>query len=415
MKSEEIVGLFERLSESIPAIAQQPTEEDVYDLYEAVYPVLLDIEYDATEGKHNLVGLVDTDADYTAQYNESFPILTRVGVYDESLLELKGDGADAKRAAGEKKHDAKLADYRTYSVTNRELRNFLTSKVDETWILELRDQRTKYTKVTPRDILDQLQTVCLGAHSIDIVALRGEMEKYHEKAASINAYINMLEAAQRKAGRIKKRGGRTRNPIHDDDLLDMAVSAQLELQQFTRANENWEQLREDEKTWAKWKAIYKAAQNIAHVRTAAAGGTNSFGGVAANAARETQQSSTDGAAAGDGTAESELGLAEMEGFFDNLAMAVKVERTTLDELVKNNSVLTATNDRLARRIATLEKEAKARPAPGGGGATNNAAKTMRCSTCNGKGSKQPPHWTKRCWEAPKNAAQRPANWVSCLS
>ena len=103
MKSEEIVGLFERLAENIPVIAQQPTEEDVYDLYEAVYPVLLDIEYDATEGKHNLVGLVDTDADYTAQYNESFPIPTRVGVYDESLLELKGDGADAKRAGGASK------------------------------------------------------------------------------------------------------------------------------------------------------------------------------------------------------------------------------------------------------------------------------------------------------------------------
>ena len=149
MKSEEIIGLFERLSENVPAIAQQPTEEDVYDLYEAVYPILIDIEYDATTGKHNLVGLVDTDAEYTAQYGKSFPVPTRVSVYDESLLDLTGDGADAKRAAGEKKHEAKLADYWVYSVIVRELRNFIISKVDETWILELRDARTKYTVVSP--------------------------------------------------------------------------------------------------------------------------------------------------------------------------------------------------------------------------------------------------------------------------
>ena len=111
MKSEEIVTLFERLSEDVPAIVQQPTDEDIYSLYEAVYPVLLDIEYDRATGKHSLVGLVDTVADYTKNYGEAFPIPARVGVYDESLLDLVGEDATAKRSAGEKKHEAILADW----------------------------------------------------------------------------------------------------------------------------------------------------------------------------------------------------------------------------------------------------------------------------------------------------------------
>mmetsp|Transcript_57271 Transcript_57271/g.121546 ORF Transcript_57271/g.121546 Transcript_57271/m.121546 type:complete len:135 (-) Transcript_57271:174-578(-) len=73
------------------------------------------------------------------------------------------------------------------------------------------------------------------------------MRKYHKSAQSIPEYINMLEATQRKAGRIKKRIGHRRNPIDDDNLLYIAVTVQLELQQFPRKNMDWEKLREDEK------------------------------------------------------------------------------------------------------------------------------------------------------------------------
>ena len=69
----------------------------------------------------------------------------------------------------------------------------------------------------------------------------------------------------------------------------------------------------------------------------------------------------------------------MEGFFDNLVMAVKAERSTLDELMKINSVLTETNDRLMRRIAALEKEAKNKPASGGGGGVAATDDRRKCT------------------------------------
>ncbi len=75
-----------------------------------------------------------------------------------------------------------MANFGVYTVIMWVLRNFLLLKV-----------------------LDHLQIVCLGIHSVDIIALRNEMKKYHKSSQSIPEYINMLEAAQRKTGRIKKR------------------------------------------------------------------------------------------------------------------------------------------------------------------------------------------------------------------
>ena len=62
---------------------------------------MLDIEYSATSEKHNLFGLVDTDADYKAQYGKSFPTPTRACVYDKSLLGLKAEDADVSNMESE--------------------------------------------------------------------------------------------------------------------------------------------------------------------------------------------------------------------------------------------------------------------------------------------------------------------------
>ena len=59
-------------------------------------------------------------------------------------------------AQQEKKHQAKLANFRTYSIATHKPRNFLIPKVDGTWDLELHNTQTKYTKVIPHDIVDHL-------------------------------------------------------------------------------------------------------------------------------------------------------------------------------------------------------------------------------------------------------------------
>ena len=70
------------------------------------------------------------------------------------------------------------------------------------------------------------------------------MQRYHLKVKVILEYINMLEDAQRQAGR----AGRT---IADDTLLLFASTSMLTSERFPRANDNWEERAERNKTWSK--------------------------------------------------------------------------------------------------------------------------------------------------------------------
>ena len=60
------------------------------------------------------------------------------------------------------------------------------------------------------------------------------MQRYHLEVEGIPEYINMLEDAQRQAGRV----GRT---IADETLLIFASTEILTSDKFPRANDDWEE------------------------------------------------------------------------------------------------------------------------------------------------------------------------------
>ena len=238
-----------------------------------------------------------------------------------------------------------MSDSRTYEAVEKATRKFIISKVEDTWIRELKSAKFFYTKRTAREIIVHLQQACLGTHAIDALSLQNAMCDYHLTAEGIPEYINMLEDAQRQALRIDEN-----NPITDASVLVIATSAFLKDNRFPRTSEDWEDLPSNRKTWATWKTMYKAAQGRERIRVKAAGGTNSFGGNnegGANAAVEPPNSDEVAASVGD-----------LEACFDNLANAAKVERTTLDELVKNNAALTTANSDLVAEVKEKNAEIK---------------------------------------------------------
>ena len=367
MSADDIVTIFAVLTEEFPAIVGQPTDAQLFELREALYEVLLDIEFDRENGVHDLTGLMDSVEDYElAHGGASFPTYVRVGVYDKTLAALTGDDADGKRRQGEATHRAKLKDWESYSTVAREGRKFLLSRVEDMWVRELKDPKTKYSRVKIRDILDHLQSCCLGTHAVDVTSLREAMTDYHTQAEDVFQYINMLEDARDRAARIAQRQGKTRKPIVDEDLLDTATTAHIKMEQFPRANEEWEDLLPHEKTWAKWKGMYKAAENKARVKVSASG-ENSFGGAGAkaNAASTTTSPPTQSAGSGSGTGDEDDDtiIEAIEAGFDNIANAAKTDQNTLTELVKSNAALTESNktlttltDKLQKKLGSLESE-----------------------------------------------------------
>ena len=73
--------------------------------------------------------------------------------------------------------------------------------VADTWVRELQDTDSLYTKFGPEDIFAHLQAGCTGRHALDLLALHNKMQRYHPEVEGIPNYINMLEDAQRQAGR----------------------------------------------------------------------------------------------------------------------------------------------------------------------------------------------------------------------
>ena len=263
--------------------------------------------------------------------------------------------------------------------------------------------------MTAKELLDHLQASCLGTHAIDALGLQIAMKEFHHQAEGIPEYINLLEDAQRTAIRIDKK-----NPITDASVLVIATTAMIADGRFPRTTEEWEDLPAADKTWKKWKTMYKAAQGKERVRAKAAGGSTSFGGN--NEGGANAGTNTGGADAAAGTNGGAFSVTELESCFDNLANAAKVERATIDELVKNNSVLTTTNSdlvasnkKLGNEKTQLQHEINALRKRGGEPRAGAGRGSPRpCRHCQGD------HQDNACLELPQNAKKRGADWKSAL-
>ena len=75
MSPKEITALFATAASTFTPIAGQPTDDDLTALRDVLYPLLLDIPYDdQSGGTHNLIGLIEPTASYTATWGVTFPI-----------------------------------------------------------------------------------------------------------------------------------------------------------------------------------------------------------------------------------------------------------------------------------------------------------------------------------------------------
>ena len=98
--------------------------------------------------------------------------------------------------------------------------------ISDTWVRELWDTDSLYTKVGPEDLFAHLQAGCTGRHALVLLVLHNKMQRYHLEFEGIPEYINMLEDAQRQADR----AGRT---IEDETLLLFASTEILTSKRFS--------------------------------------------------------------------------------------------------------------------------------------------------------------------------------------
>ena len=211
----------------------------------------------------------------------------------------------------------------------------------------------------------------------------------------------MLEDAQRQASR----AGRT---IADKTLLIFASTDMLTSERFPRANDDWEDRAERDKTCAKWKTPYKQAHAKASVKAQANDGSIKFGAANSAARQETANPPLDNQLEEDGS-----DLKTLEGYFDNLDAAAVNEQVFLKQLVLNNTTLATSNESLValvkkqrNDIKNLEREISRMKK----GVQASARNTTLCANCKKEGFRQP----QDCFELTKNKDKRPPGWKSAL-
>ena len=96
-----------------------------------------------------------------------------------------------------------------------------------------------HTNVAPKALLAHLQAGCMGRHTLNLLELHNEMQRYHLEVEGIPEYINMLQDAKKQAGR----AGQT---IANKTILLFVIMAMLTTDRYPRANNKWEDQAKDQ-------------------------------------------------------------------------------------------------------------------------------------------------------------------------
>ena len=170
-------------------------------------------------------------------------------MYVSDIYTTKDASLDSRKK--EAVHKARIYDWEIYNVAESKANCFIVRIVADVWIFPLlKGIPTIYVKRKTKELLDQLQVVCTGHHAINFLALQDKMRTMHITADTILQYIAALEKAQLQAARAEI-------PIPDKYIMMVATQAILLSEQFSWANEDWEDLEKVSKSWMEWCEIYK--------------------------------------------------------------------------------------------------------------------------------------------------------------
>ena len=126
----------------------------------------------------------------------------------------------------------------------------------------------------------------------------------------------------------------------------------LTTERFPRANNDWEECAEREKTWLQWQLAYKKAHAQARIKAHTNEVIEKFGAANYAACQETTLTFDNQLEVDDG------GIKALKGYFDNLVAAAVNEKSVLQQMVLNNKFLTTSNESLVALVKKLTGDIK---------------------------------------------------------
>jgi hypothetical protein len=287
--------------------------------------------------------------------------------YDPTIA---ADATDAVRVKAEREWTAKADRQRLIRAAERHGRTFLTTIVEDTWLLSLKSPTTFYNKVTLQDMLQHLATSTAGLEATDIVTLLVDMQSWWEEDPRVPEYINKLKDAQKKALRAAL-------PITNEWLVATASKSLLSAGSFPTQRTVWDSKFPASKTWAAWKQWACESQlTIEREQRASGARGDTFG--SASAAYEYHRPTPTSGFAG-AAIRSSLPASFEEQFasgMDALASAATNEKAVLDNLLASNKVL---SELTAKKITAIEQLLTKGPHPGASLSSGDAKMVLKAA------------------------------------
>ena len=180
------------------------------------------------------MGLIEDDTTYATNYSESFPQPARPGIYVSDINTTKDASLDSHKK--ESAHKTTIADWEIYNVAESEANFFIVRVVPDVWISPLSMGIPKfYMKRMTKDLLDQLQVICMEHHTINLLAIKDKMRTMNVTTNTIPQYITALENSQLQEGRVDM-------PIPENYLMMVATIAMLFSERLPRAKKDFKDL-----------------------------------------------------------------------------------------------------------------------------------------------------------------------------
>eukprot|EP00804_Cyclotella_cryptica_P000193 CCRYP_016175-RA/>CCRYP_016175-RA protein AED:0.26 eAED:0.26 QI:0/0/0/0.6/0.75/0.8/5/0/1027 len=316
---------------SYPSIIGQPSDDDVKHLCEMLTNLLQSI--DLPGGTDSLSGLIDDPIDYPRLQPSSPP--------HASIQPLIApDATDAVRVKAEQEWTATATRQRLIPATECLGRIFITTVVEDTWLLPLKSPTTFYNKVSL-----QLAASTAGLEATDIVSLLVDMQLWWEEDHRVPEYINKLEDAPKKALRAFL-------PITNEWLVTTASKSLLSAASFPIQRPVWDYKPLSTKTWAAWKQWARESQlTIEREQRASGARGDTFGSASAAIGYHCPVPSSSHA----NRAFHAPALsfeAQFTSGMDALAFAATNKKTVLDNLVASNTTLSKLT---AKKLTHIEQ------------------------------------------------------------
>jgi len=357
--SKELTLAVQAAMEKLSPLDRKPTGANVQSMEEAMAPPLFSYkEFDDVSATNNLYGVIASNSGYFDLYKVAFAIPAIMGA--KAILPSGGKLGVIKDLVSEFR--AKKADCALYKAADWAGVEFIRHAVPETWINSMKPRVLGYTAVTAAAFMTHLCTTAGGIHKVDAILIPSQMMSVRESTESIPEYINGLEELQQASKQANL-------PVTDASLVVIANKSMIAHGVFTTTtSSDFNKLLDAGRTWAAWKSL--RAKRVTNPDG------NPFGGAASHKKQQNNVPSDQmidtfavflanlHASINNGR-DTMQQLVETNAALQAVAAAATSGGSTINQIVANNTMLTATNATQAKehvgarlKIAALEKKAR---------------------------------------------------------